>query len=120
MRIPLIAALIALLPSVAVANGYEPVTNREEFLSLIKGKELRIGLYNLTLQVQPDGQISGSAMGWAITGDWAWKDGFFCRQMDWSGKPIEYNCQLVERRGGSELRFTADKGEGQKATFRLR
>ncbi|WP_435256824.1 dihydrodipicolinate reductase [Thioclava sp. FR2] len=120
MRPFLIALLAALLPFSALANDFEPIKDRDEFLSLVGDKNLRIGLYNLTLKVTPDGQISGKAMGWDITGAWDWKGGYFCRQMDWSGKEIDYNCQLVEKRGESELRFTSDKGAGQRATFRLR
>ena len=120
MRVLLIALLAAILPVSVHANGFEPITDREEFLSVIKDKDLRIGLYNLTLKLTPDGQIAGKAMGWDITGAWDWKGGYFCRQMDWSGKEIDYNCQLVEKRGQSELRFTSDKGAGQRAVFRLR
>ena len=66
------------------------------------------------------GSIAGSALGWDITGHWAWKDGYFCREMDWSGTPITYNCQLVEASGAEKLRFTVDQGKGDSATFRLR
>lgn len=120
MRFTVLTLIAALLPLAAAANEFEPIRDREEFLSTVQGKELRIGLYNLSLAVSPDGQIAGRALGWGITGEWAWKDGYFCREMDWSGKAIEYNCQLVERRGSTELRFTSNRGEGQRATFRLR
>jgi len=39
--------------------------------------------------------------------------------MDWGGYPIDYNCQLVEVRGGA-MRFTVDRGAGDSATFNLR
>lgn len=120
MRFVLFSLLLAVQPLAAAANEYEPVRDRAEFLSMITGKTLRIGLYNLSLQVTPDGRISGKALGWGITGDWDWKEGYFCREMDWSGMAIEYNCQLVEKRGDAELRFTSNKGDGQRATFRLR
>ena len=108
------------LPGLAQANGFEPVKDKAAFLSLLKGKELRIGLYNLSLDVRPDGKIKGSALGWDISGNWTWQDGYFCRDMDWSGYPIDYNCQLVEVRENREMRFTADRGAGDSASFRLR
>lgn len=120
MRRVAIALAFGLLPTLAQANGYEPVRDKAAFLSILKGKALRIGLYNLTLNVQPDGQIKGSALGWDISGKWQWQDGYFCRDMDWSGYPIEYNCQLVEVRENRELRFTEDRGTGSSASFRLR
>ena len=104
----------------ALANDFVPVRDKGQFLSLVTDRELRIGLYDLSLKVRPDGRIEGDALGWPVTGKWAWKDGFFCRELDWSGYPIDYNCQLVEARGGAELRFTVDQGRGDSARFRLR
>jgi hypothetical protein len=107
-------------PLAAAADDFVPVKEKDRFLDLIKDRELRIGLYNLSLSVLPDGRIDGSALGWGITGNWTWKDGYFCREMDWSGTPISYNCQLVEAEGAEKLRFTVDQGRGDSATFRLR
>jgi hypothetical protein len=114
----LVVILSAALP--AAAEEFQPVTDKDRFLNLIQNRELRIGLYNLSLNVLPDGRIDGSAMGWKITGNWSWQDGYFCREMDWSGTPISYNCQLVEAEGAEKLRFTVDQGKGDSATFRLR
>lgn len=118
-RIPLLAALLTFTASPVLADGFEPVRDREAFVALVEGRELRLGLFRIGLNVMPDGQIEGSALGWRVTGTWSWKDGYFCREMEWSGKPIPYNCQLVEARG-DELRFTVDRGAGDSAAFRLR
>jgi hypothetical protein len=104
----------------AAAEGFEPIREKDRFLDLVKDRALKIGLYSLSINVRPNGSIEGSAMGWAITGSWAWKDGYFCREMDWSGTEIAYNCQLVEVHGGEKLRFTVDQGKGDSAVFRLR
>jgi hypothetical protein len=113
-------ALLCLIASPVRADSYVPIRELPQFWQLVDGRELRIGLYNLTLNLSPDGQISGTAMGWEVTGSWRWEDGYFCRKMDWSGHDIPYNCQLVELRGNDKLRFTADQGAGDSATFRLR
>jgi hypothetical protein len=113
-------ALILASPVAAGASEFLPITDKGDFLSLIQDRELRIGIYNLSLNVLPDGNIKGSALGWDITGKWQWQDGYFCREMDWSGMEIEYNCQLVEANGDERLRFTVDKGTGDSATFKLR
>jgi hypothetical protein len=104
----------------AAAEGYKPVRDRQEFLSLVRDKTLQLRMFRISLAVNADGTINGSALGWDVSGDWEWKDGLFCREMDWSGTPIPFNCQLVEARGNDELRFTVDGGKGQSASFRLR
>jgi hypothetical protein len=113
-------ALFLASPAVAEATEFQPVREKTDFLTLVQDRELRIGLYNLSLNVLPDGRIEGSALGWKITGNWQWQDGYFCREMDWSGMPIEFNCQLVEANGAERMRFTVDRGNGDSATFRLR
>lgn len=113
-----LAAAAALAPP-AAASDFVPVRDKDRFVALVEGRELRLGLFRISLSVTRDGRIEGSALGWGVTGTWAWKDGYFCRELDWSGTAIPYNCQLVEARGDSELRFTVDRGAGDSASFRL-
>lgn len=112
-----ILSLLVALPS--GAHAYERISDRATFVSTVNGKELRIALYGLTLKVRADGTISGRAVGWDIDGTWAWENGYFCRDMDWSGYAIGYNCQLVEVQG-DRIRFTVDQGAGDDAVLRIR
>jgi len=107
-----LVAIATVFPGVAAA--YERISDRSEFVDTVRGKELRIGLYGLTINVRENGSIDGRAAGWDITGN-----GYFCRDMDWSGYPIEYNCQLVEL-SGDRIRFTVDQGAGDDAVLRIR
>lgn len=118
-RIAAAASLAMLFGLPASADGFSPVREKSRFLSLIEGRELRLRLFNIRLSLSPDGGIKGSALGWGVTGTWNWKDGYFCRELDWSGTEIPFNCQLVEARGDRELRFTVDRGKGDSAAFRL-
>lgn len=120
MRRSCLLVLLLCLPFPAAADDFQPVKDKTRFLDLVQNRELRINLYDLSINVLPDGRIAGSALGWGITGQWAWEDGYFCREMDWSGMEIDYNCQLVEADGAEKLRFTVDQGKGDSATFRLR
>ena len=114
------AALAALAMTLATpAMAFDPVTDRSTFESLIVNRDLRMALFGVTLEVRPDGTIGGEAQGWPITGTWSWQDGYFCREMDWGGTAIPYNCQLVEA-AGSQVRFTVDRGAGRSATFAIR
>jgi hypothetical protein len=115
-----LVALAALAASPAVAQDFAVVSDRDAFVALVEGKELRLGLMGISLYVTGDGMITGTAAGWDVTGTWTWEDGHFCREMDWSGTPVPYNCQLVEASGEAQMRFTTDRGEGDSATFNLR
>lgn len=112
-------AVFAAFPLACFAEDFTPVSQKSDFMALVDGRTLRIGLYDLSLEVKPDGTIAGDALGWTIDGKWSWDDGYFCREMDWSGRKIDFNCQLVEVRGDQDMRFTVDKGAGRSATFRL-
>lgn len=114
------SATLSLAPVAALANDFQPVTDLSQFISLVDGRELRMGLFGVSLKVLPDGRIDGSALGDPVTGSWAWQDGYFCREMDWGGTEIPYNCQLVEVREDGTMRFTVDQGAGESAQFSLR
>jgi hypothetical protein len=120
MRLLAVLALTLAAALPAAAEEYKPIRDKSAFLSLIEGRSLQLRLFRITLSVLPDGRIDGSALGWPVSGTWEWRDGYFCREMDWSGSPIPFNCQLVEARGTDQLRFTVDQGAGESATFRLR
>jgi len=116
----LLAVFLTLaFPVAARADDFKTISERDHFLDLMGDKALKIGLYDLLIYVSADGSINGTALGSEITGKWAWQDGYFCREMDWSGTPISYNCQLVEVRAESAMRFTVDQGSGTSAVFRL-
>lgn len=112
--------LLMVFAGSAAAADYRPVSDRSEFLALLDGKRLSNRLYGVNLKVSPSGTLAGKGAAWDITGTWSWIDGYFCREMNWGGDPIPYNCQLVEVRNGNEMRFTVDRGAGQAASFKLR
>jgi len=119
MKRKLLALLCALAATPAAAESYVPVMDKDTFVSLIEGRQLRHGFYPITLTVSENGQIEGRAIGWDITGSWDWQDGYFCRDLIWGGDPLGYNCQLVEVRNDGRMRFTVDRGAGNSAAFRL-
>ncbi len=119
IRILSAAALIATVALPAQAE-FVPIRDKGEFLSMLEGRKLYLGVFQIAIDITPDGQINGSALGWDMAGTWAWEDGYFCREIDWSGKAIPYNCQLVEVDAGAKMRFTVDKGAGDEATFNIR
>ena len=106
------AALIAGYASADLAM----ISSQSDFLRLIAGKTLSRPL--IKIEVSEDGSISGKGARWAITGDWIWRDRFFCRSLYWGGSELGYNCQEVRANEG-RVRFTSDRGEGDSAEFKL-
>ena len=86
MRAFVLATVLFGLP--AQAETYAAISDKQAFLQLISGRSLHIPMFSLKLDVLSDGTIKGSALGWAVSGTWNWNEGYFCREMDWSGTPI--------------------------------
>lgn len=118
LQYPLAAlTVVALALPLAAQAELAQITDRGAFVDLVAGKKLTRPL--VELEVTPDGGISGTGVRWDITGKWSWQDGYFCRDLNWGGDDLGYNCQEV-RYDGKRLRFTSDKGTGDSADFRLR
>lgn len=110
------AMLLTLLGTTAFAD-FEKISDQDEFLQYVSGKTLTRPL--VRLRVTPDGRIEGMGARWEVTGRWSWRNGYFCRDLNWGGDDIGYNCQEVRVKDG-RMRFTSDRGTGMSAVFRLR
>jgi hypothetical protein len=109
-------ALLALTMAAPAAADFARVDDREEFISIVNGRDLtRLGI---NLKVGP-GEIAGSAFGTPVSGEWTWRDGYFCRSLFWGEQDLGDNCQAVDLRGDT-IRFTSDRGNGQSAELTLR
>jgi hypothetical protein len=117
MRLKILACIAALAAQPAVAEGFNQISDKNSFVSLINGKKLtRLGI-NLT--VTPDGRIAGRAFGRDVTGAWRWQSGYFCRDLYWGQQDLGPNCQAVAVQGQT-MRFTSDRGTGQFADLVLK
>jgi len=119
MRALIFSFLVALTP--VPTQAFERITDVEEFSRLIEGRALtRFGIrLEVTAQSATAGQITGRGFGYPVTGAWRWDAGFFCRDLDWGGSDLGFNCQAVLR-DGETVRFVSDQGSGDSADFRLR
>ena len=113
--ITLLAALLA-FASPALAD-FRPVQGEANFRALVEGRELT--RFGVRLQVLPEGQITGRGFGMQVGGAWEWRDGYFCRTLEFGRSGDPYNCQLVLQ-DGNTLRFISDQGQGDQADLRLR
>ncbi|MFC3614701.1 dihydrodipicolinate reductase [Lutimaribacter marinistellae] len=105
---------IAAAPAMA---EYKTIGDVNTFRSVVEGRTLTRPL--IKLQVLPGGKITGTGGGAEVSGSWDWKGQYFCRDLNWRGRDLGYNCQTVSINGG-KIRFTADQGQGESADFRLR
>ena len=115
----LAAASVALFfcaPTVSAAEEFETITDEREFVSLIENRRLQ--RFAINLRVTPEGQIVGRGFGRDVTGDWNWREGYFCRDLFWGDMDLGYNCQKVLR-NGETLRFIENQGAGRSADLRL-
>lgn len=117
MRSLFAATLVFLTTAGAAFAEFAIVKDRPSFVQLISGKTLSRPL--VTLNVSPEGSISGKGASRPVTGQWVWRQGYFCRDLTWGKRDLGYNCQEV-RVNGSSIRFRSDKGSGDYADFRLR
>lgn len=119
-KAPIYTAALAsawIASSPASAEDFSVVESREEFISLINGRELtRIGI---RLAVTEAGSIQGRAFGTPVSGAWNWDGGYFCRDLFYGETDLGPNCQQVKVRGNT-IRFTSDYGTGDFADLRLR
>lgn len=118
MRLTPVAALLATLLAASPALAdLARIADRDAFVSAVQGRELsRLGV---SLNVAPNGSISGRALGRDVTGTWTWENGMFCRTLDAGDRQFGRNCQVVSADAGN-IRFHADQGTGDIADFRIR
>lgn len=117
MRAALALILSFFLTIPALAEGFDQVTERDRFVSLIEGRDLT--RFGITVNVTPDSQITGRAFGQDVSGAWRWSKGYFCRDLFWGTRDLGPNCQAVKVQG-STLRFISDQGSGRFADLYLR
>ncbi len=105
------------------AQAEAPVTDQASFMQIVNGRTLVLTrpfiARPIALQVQRNGNLTGEARGYELTGFWRWEGNRFCRQMDWGGFNVAYSCQTVTQNGNS-LKFVSDSGLFRTAHFQLR
>lgn len=113
----LVSAIAVAVLAGPVRAEFVTITDETQFRAAVTGKVLTRPL--IRLEVLPQGEIRGTGGPRDVSGRWAWRDGFFCRDLVWGQRDIGYNCQEVAIKAG-KIRFTSDRGAGQSADFRLR
>jgi hypothetical protein len=72
-----------------------------------------------TFVIHSDGSLTGTAEGARLSGEWCWRDGFFCRRATLAGEDLGWDCEIIER-SGKRMRYTRDMGRGTASIATLR
>lgn len=105
------------LAAPATAEAFVTVKDRAQFVQIISGRDLT--RFGISVDVSPEGQISGRAFGYPVSGAWQWSGSYFCRDLYWGSDNLGQNCQMV-RINGDTIRFISDRGTGEFADLTLR
>lgn len=114
-----LSIILATAAPTMASETFQRIQDKSTFLSAVKERELRLGLFGVSLRVLQNGTIQGKAMGKTVTGTWTWKNGTFCRAMTWGNDPIDHDCQTVAYKP-SQIKFISRNGTTRDATFTLR
>ncbi len=116
MHILLAFFLSTIIATPAVAD-FKPIDDRSSFVKLVQDKKLKVPF--VQLEVLLSGEVTGRGLGQPVNGTWTWKDNYFCRTLVWGRSELAYDCQTVYATN-NRIRFSADRGQGNSVTFRIR
>ena len=102
----------------AIAQNFKPIKTAEDFNTLVVGKTLTWGAGSAVIRAngKTDGRLNEQGK---YTGNWAFTQGFYCRNLVIKNKETGTNCQTVEI-DGNKLRMTRDQGKGRATTFSMK
>ena len=102
--------------AVVSQSGFQRIETTAQIQPFLNRRlDYQDGMYNV---IRPDGTFEGE-FGRRVAGTWQMRDGYWCREItEGVGNVPPSDCQLLEI-GGSNLRFTRQKGEGQALDLTL-
>ncbi|WP_425043752.1 hypothetical protein [Primorskyibacter sp. S87] len=106
------AGILTFAASQAVAGDFARITSESEFNSLVVGKKLTLDENYVT--VKKNGTLKGKFGGKTLKGNWAWRDGYWCRTLTTHSKNTD--CQLWTV-SGNQHKVTRDRGNGKTFTY---
>ena len=115
----LITILLTILVSTGSGHASERITTQDQFLQQVVNRTLSMRLFNVHLNVQQQGTITGSIRGEPTQGTWVWQNGMLCGTMQRGNRHPETGCQTVHLLSNNRVRLTADNGQGRALTLHI-
>lgn len=106
--------------SAAASDGFKKITTEAEFIQLAVGRKMYLVTdgkissndnYAISLK---NGILKGKFSGKALKGNWAWRNGYWCRTLATHNKDTD--CQSFEVNGDT-FRITRERGKGKVFTY---
>ena len=92
------------------------IMTEEQFRAALVGKKIDLGSgYAVNHE---NGTITGEVGGKKLTGKWAWKGKYYCRNARLGGQKLPFDCQ-VQIISGDEVTIIRNKGKGERITYRI-
>jgi len=101
-----------LATSTLAGSGFKPITTESEFNQLVVGKKMNFNQNFFT--IKKNGSLRGNFGGKALKGNWAWREGYWCRTLVTHSKNTD--CQLWEVEG-NQFRVTRERGNGKSFIY---
>jgi hypothetical protein len=98
--------------SALAGSGFKRITSESELNQLVVGKKMFLDKNYLT--IKKNGSLSGEFGGKTLKGNWAWRDGYWCRTLLTHSKDTD--CQVFEIEG-NQLRGTRERGNGKSFVY---
>lgn len=96
----------------AAGQGFQRITTEAQLNQLVVGKKLFLDKNYLI--IKKNGTLRGEFGGKELKGNWAWRDGYWCRTLLTHSKNTD--CQLFEI-DGKQLRGTRERGKGKSFIY---
>lgn len=113
----LILSIALLSVSPAFAAGFRTITDRDDFLKAVEGRQLKQFL--VWLRFDDLGQVKGWALGRPVLGNWYWQGKELCKRVFYGTTDKGEFCVKV-RFDGQTMIFIPDPRDGEIEEFRVK
>jgi hypothetical protein len=105
-----VSGIIGVAP--LVAEEFKRITTEAKFNQLVVGRKL--GFNDSYFIIKKNGTLKGKFGGKALKGNWAWRDGYWCRTLSTHSKNTDCQVWAVS---GDKFYVTRERGKGKSFTY---
>ena len=111
----LLGAIAGIMGTKATAAEFVPITTEAEFNALVVGKKLHFNSDYFI--IKQNGTLKGNFGGKALKGNWAWRDGAWCRTLTTHRKNTDCQIWAVD---GKKFEVKRARGKGSSYIYTVK